>query len=198
VLARQIRRLRPRLVLLQHPYDLLFRKPRSLHLSVLQEGRTLKSPWRKISAACVDGPRGSRCFWCFGTGRVQSCVRPVRAALMTAGPDEVRESGSIQVIALLGARHFDRSVPFPGSTGLPSHHRHLNHLGGDACAVAIKPRSQALDKFARAPTLPTRCAPSCWQAQPPRPGAVAAPEAPMSKRRSAPVGVRTAERRSRR
>jgi hypothetical protein len=28
-------------VLLQHPNDLLFREPRSLHLSVLQEGRTL-------------------------------------------------------------------------------------------------------------------------------------------------------------
>src|ERR1700733_12264984 len=41
MLARQIRRLRPGLVLLQHPDDLIFREPCSLHLSVLQEGRTL-------------------------------------------------------------------------------------------------------------------------------------------------------------
>jgi hypothetical protein len=41
MLARQIRRLRPGLVLLQHPDDLIFREPRSLHLSVLQEARTL-------------------------------------------------------------------------------------------------------------------------------------------------------------
>ena len=51
MLARQIRGLRPGLVLLQNPYDLLFREPRSLHLSVLQEGRTLnprggKSQWQ--------------------------------------------------------------------------------------------------------------------------------------------------------
>src|SRR3984885_12978955 len=51
VLARQIRRPRPGLVLLQHPDDLIFREPCSLHLSVLQEGRTLnprggKSQWQ--------------------------------------------------------------------------------------------------------------------------------------------------------
>src|SRR5580693_4124937 len=51
MLARQIRRLRPGLVLLQHPDDLIFREPCSLHLSVLQEGRTLnprggKSQWQ--------------------------------------------------------------------------------------------------------------------------------------------------------
>src|ERR1700689_3667214 len=41
MLARQIRRLPPGLVLLQHPDGLIFREPCSLHLSVLQEGRTL-------------------------------------------------------------------------------------------------------------------------------------------------------------
>jgi hypothetical protein len=51
VLARQIRGLRPRLLLFQHPNDLLFREPRSLHLSVLFQGRTPnprggKSQWR--------------------------------------------------------------------------------------------------------------------------------------------------------
>src|SRR5580704_10808532 len=37
VLARQIGRLRTRLMLAQHANNLLFRKPGSLHLSVLQE-----------------------------------------------------------------------------------------------------------------------------------------------------------------
>src|ERR1700722_19149003 len=56
VLARQIRRLRSGLVLLQNPDDLIFREPCSLHLSVLQEGRTLnprggKSQWQvKLSS----------------------------------------------------------------------------------------------------------------------------------------------------
>ena len=50
MLARQIRRLRPGLVLLQHPYDLIFREPCSLHLSVLDRPDS-KSPWRKISVA---------------------------------------------------------------------------------------------------------------------------------------------------
>jgi len=36
-------------------------------------------------------------------GRVQSCVRPVVAALMTADPDEVRERGSDQFVALESA-----------------------------------------------------------------------------------------------
>jgi hypothetical protein len=45
--ARQIRRLRPRLVLLQHPNDLIFREPCSLHLSVLQVICSLKTgPFR--------------------------------------------------------------------------------------------------------------------------------------------------------
>jgi hypothetical protein len=51
MLARQINRPRPGPVLPQHPNDLLFREPCSLHLSVLQEGRTLdpnggKSQWQ--------------------------------------------------------------------------------------------------------------------------------------------------------
>jgi hypothetical protein len=37
-------------VLLQHPDDLIFREPCSLHLSVLQEGRTLN-------------PRGGKSHW---------------------------------------------------------------------------------------------------------------------------------------
>jgi hypothetical protein len=37
-------------VLLQHPDDLIFREPCSLHLSVLQRPDS-KSPWRKISVA---------------------------------------------------------------------------------------------------------------------------------------------------
>ena len=53
----------------------------------------------------VDGPRlqGVRgSFW--RPGRVQSYVRPVRAAHMAAGPDGVRGSGPYQNCALLDAR----------------------------------------------------------------------------------------------
>src|ERR1700678_2260940 len=60
VLARQIRRLRPGLVLLQHPDDLIFREPCSLHLSVLQEGRTLNSPGGKSQWQVTCGSYGPR------------------------------------------------------------------------------------------------------------------------------------------
>src|ERR1700733_7133445 len=61
VLARQIRRLRPGLVLLQHPDDLIFREPCLLHLSVLQEGRTLnphggKSQWQVSGRERIPDP----------------------------------------------------------------------------------------------------------------------------------------------
>src|ERR1700691_1493437 len=54
MLARQIRRLRPGLVLLQHPDDLIFREPCSLHLSVLQEGRTLNPRGGKSQRQVTD------------------------------------------------------------------------------------------------------------------------------------------------
>ena len=52
--------------------------------------------------SCVDGPRSARTLLPLRQdGRVQSCVRPVDAVLMTAGPDEVRGPGPNQVIALV-------------------------------------------------------------------------------------------------
>jgi hypothetical protein len=53
-------------VLLQHPNDLLFREPRSLHLSVLFQGRTLnprggKSQWQVTASADFFGCRVR--FW---------------------------------------------------------------------------------------------------------------------------------------
>ena len=50
-------------------------------------------------ATCVDGPCGASGKWCRPVG-VQSCVRPVDAALMTAGPDEVRDQGPYHAHAL--------------------------------------------------------------------------------------------------
>ena len=44
----------------------------------------------KFKATCVDGPCGASGKWCRPVG-VQSCVRPVDAALITAGSDEVRD-----------------------------------------------------------------------------------------------------------
>jgi hypothetical protein len=43
--------------------------------------------------SCVDGARGSRVFWLQLAVGCKSCVRPVCAVLMTAGPDVIRRSG---------------------------------------------------------------------------------------------------------
>jgi hypothetical protein len=55
-------------------------------------------------ASCVDGAHGSRDFFGFllAVG-CKSCVRPVCAVLMTAGPDVIRRSGPNQNLALDGA-----------------------------------------------------------------------------------------------
>jgi hypothetical protein len=72
--------------------------------------------------SCVDGSRVASVDLMFGIGRVQSCVRPVDAAfLLTAGPDGIRELGSI-LLCWLGATDTWRIEPAPGLTGLPSHH----------------------------------------------------------------------------
>ena len=65
--------------------------------------------------------RALRCKGKFGGASrlVQSCVRPVRAVLMTAGLDEVRGSDPYQFFALDGALT-PWVVPIPGSTGLSS------------------------------------------------------------------------------
>src|SRR5882672_10275037 len=53
------------------------------------------------SGSCVDGAHGSRDFFGFllAVG-CKSCVRPVCAVLMTAGPDVIRRSGPYQNLAL--------------------------------------------------------------------------------------------------
>ena len=63
----------PRPRLLQHPDDLIFREPCSLHLSVLQEGRTLnprggKSQWQ-VSCPSPDVP-STRCSARLGDDRL--------------------------------------------------------------------------------------------------------------------------------
>jgi hypothetical protein len=52
-------------------------------------------------------------------GRVQPCVRPVEAALMAAGPDEVRGSDPNSLQRTRSA-WTPRVSPIPGSTGLSS------------------------------------------------------------------------------
>jgi len=53
------------------------------------------------NGSCVDGAHGSRDFFGFllAVG-CKSCVRPVCAVLMTAGPDVIRRSGPYQNLAL--------------------------------------------------------------------------------------------------
>ncbi len=45
----------------------------------------------------MDGPLHARDFGDDARGRLQSCVRPFYAVLMTAGPDGIREHASYQV-----------------------------------------------------------------------------------------------------
>jgi len=63
-------------------------------------------------------------------GRVQPCVRPVEAALMAAGPDEVRGSDPNSLQRTRSA-WTPRVSPIPGSTGLSSRlttlHSPLDH-----------------------------------------------------------------------
>jgi hypothetical protein len=48
-------------------------------------------------------PTGQGFFWLLLAVGCKSCVRPVCAALMTAGPDVIRRSGPYQNLALDGA-----------------------------------------------------------------------------------------------
>src|SRR6516165_68457 len=50
--------------------------------------------------SCVDGTHGSRDFCFLLAVGCKSCVRPVCAVLMTAGPDVIRRSGPYQNLAL--------------------------------------------------------------------------------------------------
>jgi hypothetical protein len=54
--------------------------------------------------SCVDGAHGSRDFFGFllAVG-CKSCVRPVCAALLAAGPDVIRGSGPYHSLALKSA-----------------------------------------------------------------------------------------------
>jgi hypothetical protein len=54
--------------------------------------------------SCVDGAHGSRDFFGFllAVG-CKSCVRPVCAALLAAGPDVIRRSGPYHSLALKSA-----------------------------------------------------------------------------------------------
>src|SRR5580692_1783613 len=61
VLAGQLARLRPSLILPKDPDDLLFRKSRSLHPSVLSKGRTL-APRGGISQGQVTAPEAHRSY----------------------------------------------------------------------------------------------------------------------------------------
>jgi hypothetical protein len=82
------------------------------------------SPWSSLREPVVshvwtaplaqEGKIGDAAF-----GRVRSCVRPVDAAPMAAGPDEVRGSGPNQFVAHEALETL-RAYPIPGSTGSSS------------------------------------------------------------------------------
>jgi len=100
-------------------------------------------------------------------GRVQPCVRPINAALMAAGPDEVRGSDpkSLERARSAWTR---RVCSIPGSTGLSSHLTTLaladrTNVPVRAGTSATWPEPRRID-CGRA--LPRRSARSCWQARP--------------------------------
>ena len=76
--------------------DYLRRQPKSFHdIAGAQDVRF---------GSCVDGAHGSRDSFGFllAVG-CKSCVRPVCAAFMTAGPDVIRRSGPYHSLALKSA-----------------------------------------------------------------------------------------------
>src|SRR3984885_13422742 len=104
MLARQIRRLRPGLVLLQHPDDLIFREPCSLHLPVLQEGRTLNPRGGKSQPQVRRGDgRAAAVLWPIGRA---AC----RARRQGATPLARRGSAACEDIGCLACRRREASV----------------------------------------------------------------------------------------
>jgi hypothetical protein len=88
-------------------------KPAGLHLNKRLRLSHVQGP-------CVDGPSGARGKSVMPLrGRVQPCVRPVDAAPMAAGPDEVRGSDPKSPQRARSA-WTPRVSPIPGSTGLSS------------------------------------------------------------------------------
>jgi hypothetical protein len=79
------------------------------------------SPWKTAmwKASCMDGPGGARRILTFGGGRVRSCIRPVCAAYMTAGPDGVRGSAPNQRGGLCAPKAL-LALPISGPAGSPS------------------------------------------------------------------------------
>ncbi len=81
-------------------------------------------------------PRGKKILTVRRGGRVQSCLRPVDAAHMTAGPDEVCGSVPCESRALKAPTRF-RAAPIPVSTGSPSCHHHLTlSWNSKGCALS--------------------------------------------------------------
>jgi hypothetical protein len=109
----------------------------------------------KLTAwSCVDGALRSSTIWrgddC---GRVQSCVWPVGAAILTAaGPDVVREAGPDQMLGLDTRDHTEGS---PTSTTDRSTSCH-QHLPQTRDALRRVPRTLALQSYAAVAAI-THC-----------------------------------------
>lgn len=137
------------------------------HLAIAGEGR-LGHVW--TAPAMQEGRVMLR-------GRVQSCVRPVDAALMAAGPDEVPRTGSRSVCrASKRLRHYGL-IPFPARPGSSSHLTTLAHPGRHCCSRPGETTGQAPGKTvcARAPSR--RSGRSCWRARRTRAWRACAPAA---------------------
>jgi hypothetical protein len=128
-------------------------------------------PCRLIALSLSGGghvwtaPRAQGDSLVWHAGRVRSCVRPVCAVLVTAGPDEVRGPGPNQFSALEarpdphGVARSRRSTVVPSPPKSPCLVAHHMTDGLMRRAGTLRP----------APGAPRRCAPSCWPARRPRP-----------------------------
>ena len=105
---------------------------------------------RSNSAPCVDGPCGARGFLTFRqAGRVRSCVRPVCAVLMTAGPDGSSRTRSQSSSRTRSAGHYS-GFPSPrlNRFAITSLHPlqsvtgHIGSLAGFSGASRERARSQ--------------------------------------------------------
>lgn len=104
-----------------------------------------------------------------GGGRVRSCIRPVDAALMTAGPDGVRGSAPNQRGGLCAPKAL-LALPIPGPAGSPSRrHRPRTSWALGELAFVRPLRPAPIGTPRRWSSWPTQSAPSCSPARRPRP-----------------------------
>lgn len=98
----------------------------------------------------------------FRRGRERPFVRPLNAAHMAAGQDEVRRSDLKSPLRALRA-WLGWVLPIPGSIGpLSFLSPPTNHCQTFTCGKRLRSTRQLPSKIHFGPISPRRCVPSCW------------------------------------